>query len=343
MEIDSIEDLELVSVRIVKIAIPVVITLIIDTILIRFLERTHGSVPVQGSVIRAMAHRTSGISTRWAIYIALIIIAAIIVFTGLIVLLYYYGCVKIIIAWTVVAITALLSYFFVTSFGGIPKVLNRPLDWLSLAIFILNIVVVANMAVFWRAPAIMTQVCLVMISIIMALVFAKLPDWTIWVLLGLLEIYDACVVLCPHGLLNILVKKSQERGDQIPALVYSAALFFFGVEEETDTPPTSDSSSDVTSDSVEADEERGIRLGLGDFCFYGILVTRAARLGWDLAILCIFAVILGLAVTLLLLAALRKPLPALPLSLVLGVVFFLIGTVTFRPFAKMTRGRYVLF
>jgi presenilin 1 len=93
----------------------------------------------------------------------------------------------------------------------------------------------------------------------------------------------------------------------------------------------------------DEDDDRGVRLGLGDFCFYGILVTRAARLGWDLVILCVFAVILGLALTLVVLAVLQRPLPALPFSLMLGVLCFIIGAMTFRPFALNARETCLMF
>jgi presenilin 1 len=68
-----------------------------------------------------------------------------------------------------------------------------------------------------------------------AMVFLGIPDWTIWILLILLVFYDAIVVLCPHGLLNILVKKSEERGDEIPALVYSSAPWYGAECEESES------------------------------------------------------------------------------------------------------------
>jgi presenilin 1 len=65
-----------------------------------------------------------------------------------------------------------------------------------------------------------------------ALWFLNLPDWTVWALLGLLVIYDACVVLCPNGLLNFFINKLEERGDQIPVFVYSVAVYFMGVSDD---------------------------------------------------------------------------------------------------------------
>ena len=86
-----------------------------------------------------------------------------------------------------------------------------------------------------------------------------------------------------------------------------------------------------------------MKLGLGDFVFYGILVTRAARLGWDIAVLCILAVLLGLSLTLVCLAIFERPLPALPFSLFLGIIFYIIAAYTFRPFATNIRDTLLVF
>lgn len=399
-KVDMHEYLEYYSRRIMLIAIPVVLTLVLDAFIVRFIEETSGSADLGRNFAETMSHNDGGLTTTWAIYMALIMIGAILVVTIILLALYYYGCMKIIYGWLIIAVSLLCSYYVYTCFYNVPIILNIALDWITLAIFFLNLAVVGNMSVFWRAPRIITQIFMVFISILIALVFLSLPDWTVWILLGLLVIYDACVVLCPHGLLKMLIKKSEERGDAIPALIYSTAVYTtkigYGNEEEdkeeyreipaddedleddegSGSGSSSGASNELAEDdplldnkpqttqpllprreedtlSVEVegekpkkkkkhhkdddDDDQGIRLGLGDFCFYGILITRAARLGWDLVILCVFAVILGLSLTLLILAWLERPLPALPLSLILGILFFIIGAMTFRPFDDVLR------
>jgi presenilin 1 len=469
---NPVEFLESASFRILKIAIPVIITLLIDAVFTRFLEQTHGAVELDRSFSETMSYSDQGISTEWSIYLALIMIGAIVVVTAIIVALYWFGCLKILFGWMMVAVTLLLSFYVYTLFGEVPGLLNVPCDWLSFVLLCLNLVVVGNMSIFWRAPLIITQVFLVFISVMIALVFLSLPDWTIWILLVLLVAYDAIVVLCPGGLLNILVKKSEERGDELPALVYSSAAWIHHEEEEEEEFERSSSSTsssgstssssvgseqpaeappeigqeiaDGTSEKPQVDSEQppvdseqppadtrpnrgrgrgrgrgsargrggprptsgnsgtlndperprraprprpegdtdgerprrshrprpdgdpnpervhrkrapgeakktkkkereGVRLGLGDFCFYGILVTRAARLGWDLVVLCVFAVVLGLSLTLICLAWLQRALPALPFSLVLGIIFFLTGAFTFRKFDLSIRETLVGF
>jgi hypothetical protein len=46
--------------------------------------------------------------------------------------------------------------------------------------------IAGHIAIFWRAPTIITHLLLIVISVMIALVFLRFADWTIWILLILL-------------------------------------------------------------------------------------------------------------------------------------------------------------
>ncbi|KAM7273135.1 hypothetical protein ACFE04_027799 [Oxalis oulophora] len=102
----------------------------------------------------------------------------------------------------------------------------------------------------------------------------------------------------------------------------------------------------LETDGGGADEmvvSKGIKLGLGDFVFYSVLVGRAAMFDLMTVYACYLGIISGLGCTLILLSVYRKALPALPISIALGVIFYFLTRLLMEPFVVGTATNLVMF
>lgn len=83
-----------------------------------------------------------------------------------------------------------------------------------------------------------------------------------------------------------------------------------------------------------ASQGNDIKLGLGDFVFYSVLVGRASMHSSAALLACAVAIIAGLCATLALLPILQKVLPALPISIAGGIGVYFLTSATLAPMAS---------
>ncbi|KAH9127393.1 hypothetical protein AeMF1_002292 [Aphanomyces euteiches] len=86
------------------------------------------------------------------------------------------------------------------------------------------------------------------------------------------------------------------------------------------------------------DEDNTIKLGLGDFVFYSVLVSRAAVFDVSAMWACLVSILMGLGGTLFLLNVYKKALPALPISILLSVAIYLWLRFVLIGFIDVTQG-----
>ncbi|KAL5834891.1 hypothetical protein ACOSQ4_014388 [Xanthoceras sorbifolium] len=375
---------------------------------------------------------------------ALVFVVFIALITFLLVVLYYYNFTNFLKNYM-----RLSTFFTLGIMGGliflsIIQHFSIPVDSITCFLLLFNFTVVGVLSLFSEGvPIVLRQGYMVCLGIIVATWFTKLPEWTTWVLLVALAIYDLVAVLAPGGPLKLLVELASSRDEELPALVYEAratvsqternrrsglrllvagvsdsrsvelqalsrdtadgrenhrnieytAVHVENVEHERNSEMerlplvghfregflSSDGSSSEYStvvdnreneiaveeemsplvDMMELGDEReqgrtdglendiivdkGIKLGLGDFVFYSVLVGRAAMYDLMTVYACYLAIISGLGFTLILLSVSGRALPALPVSITLGVLFYFLTRLLMEPFVVGTATNLLMF
>jgi len=105
------------------------------------------------------------------------------------------------------------------------------------------------------------------------------------------------------------------------------------VDEEGRVFQEEDHASNATGENTQSGNN-SIKLGLGDFIFYSVLVAKAADYSFTTFAACTLVILAGLGSTLILLSVYHTALPALPISIFLGVVFYLLTRVSIEPWIE---------
>lgn len=299
---------------------------------------------------------------------ALILLCIIVCLTFGLVICYKNEWYKAIHGWLIMSTVFLVYYFAYDFILNLLWALNGTMSWPSLGLTVYNFGTAGMFAIHWKAPLVVQQFYLIAVSVLMSMVFIEyLPDWTTWIVLGLMAVYDLVAVLCPFGPLRMLVETAQERDQQLfPALIYSSGMVW--LINMADVSPSSKNAKpkentsengkalqedllangpttivqtepegkrkpalvhgkptdDGVGVSVEDDEDdTGVKLGLGDFIFYSILVGKASQEApWSVVIACYVCIVVGLVMTIFILCIMQKALPALPFSIFIALTFY---------------------
>lgn len=129
----------------------------------------------------------------------------------------------------------------------------------------------------------------------------------------------------------------EEEDALLPGLLYSAAPYLY-VDSLARHGYASrvDNGAGKVDRSKSSGEEKGIqpgiKLGLGDFIFYSVLVTEAGKTSFISYLCATISIIIGLVGTLVMLSVNRgQALPALPISIALGIAAFCLSSWALLP------------
>ncbi|GLT59626.1 hypothetical protein SLA2020_324340 [Shorea laevis] len=448
--------LESIGQEIIGVMSPVSICMLLVVLLVYALTSNNpfssNSAPIRTTANLVYLESPSDSATQkleGALLNAVVFIILIAVVTFLLVVLYYYNCTNFLKNYMRFSAFFVLGTMGGSIFLSIIQHYSIPVDSITCFLLLFNFTIVGVLSVFSTGiPIIIRQGYMVLLGIIVAAWFTKLPEWTTWVLLVALALYDLVAVLAPGGPLKLLVELASSRDEELPALVYEArptvsqgegnqrsslrllvagasdsrsvemqpvsndnahrdisvngqnseytavSVRNFGNAEGEGTRDAGERSPLVTNlrerhlssssssefstvvgnmeSEIVVDEEmsplvemlgmesrreqsrrdgtedsavasKGIKLGLGDFVFYSVLVGRAAMYDLMTVYACYLAIISGLGCTLILLAVCRRALPALPISIALGVLFYFLTRLLMEPFVVGMATNLVMF
>ncbi|KAF9185513.1 hypothetical protein BGZ51_002635 [Haplosporangium sp. Z 767] len=424
--------------QIYKIIKPVVMCICLSILWVKISMAGSDYRPTQSSytVYRETPTSTASQNFLGSLANAGIIIGQIVIVTIIIVVL---------IGFFMVVVAMLLGFMGYILILNLIQVLRIPLDYLTMSFALWNFSVAGLVSVFWKGPMWLQQVYLTFMSSLMAFSLTGLAEWTTWMLLALLVVWES----------------SRNQNQEVPALLYTVNAIWFmasppnsmieraankarGDTESEELTPESDQPSrgnfngghsratgrdggisvsssrnsgldasfvvtggmsrnsstmalvsninpdgaedrdniemrerirtggsrtnprsDVNNqgdgvrrtvstrqagrdghgqdqhteddhhhdgDDDDDDDGGGLKLGLGDFVFYSVLIARAAMFDWVTTMCCTVAVLTGMNATIFLLAIYQKALPALPISICFGMLFYFATRFALVPF-----------
>ncbi|KAG0013592.1 Presenilin-1 [Entomortierella chlamydospora] len=134
---------------------------------------------------------------------------------------------EVLIGFFMIVVAMLLGFMGYILVLNLIQVLRIPLDYITMSFALWNFAVAGLLSVFWKGPMWLQQVYLTFMSSLMAFSLTGLAEWTTWMLLALLVVWDLIAVLCPFGPLKILVESSRNQNQEVPALLYTVNAVWF--------------------------------------------------------------------------------------------------------------------
>lgn len=129
---------------------------------------------------------------------ALVFVAFITIATFAIFLLFKYNCTRVI--WAYMGFSGFMIFGFLGAIVGLQvlQALDIALDMITFTIVTWNFSVVGVLVTFfWPSPILLKQGYLIFIGTVVAFYFTRIPEWTTWVLLVAMAVYDLIAVLTP--------------------------------------------------------------------------------------------------------------------------------------------------
>lgn len=274
-----------------------------------------------------------------------------------------YTAIKVYLIANSIIILVVYSYY---NLHRVAQARSLPLSIPTAIFFTVQFGGLGVLSLHWKSHRRLNQFYLIMLAALTALFLVEnLPDWSVWAALIAVCAWDILAVLTPCGPLKMLVETASRRGDDnFPAILYNSSSYV-----DTSTPDTVRSNSTVltefphssNSDVLQSDSllttpvtprrqrevrevEGIIRLGMGDFVFYSLMLGNAVQTSTLTTVMaCFIANLVGLTITLPIVTLSQTALPALPFPLLISAFFYFSSHVALIPFTDLCSSNLILF
>ncbi|KPI88513.1 putative presenilin-like aspartic peptidase [Leptomonas seymouri] len=291
----------------------------------------------------------SGVGQRvaYSVLSAVVVVGLVMLATFAVVILYHFHLQVVLYGWLAFSAASMFFLLLWVWLDLTCTYFQIPYNILCVGAFVWNFGVVGLITIFYYSHPAVTQVYLVIASVLIAWSMTALPEWTTWSLLIFIAIYDIVAVLWEQGPLHRLIKVAYDRNEPIPGLIYDSSHKVAPLSRQDESqPPAAPAAAAVAGPPVEAATESvesvvwhapPFKLGLGDFVFYSLLVGRASLSGFVPWTFCLISVLSGMVGTLLSLLLFRRSvraLPALPCSIFLSIAVFVLCVLLVNPLSE---------
>ncbi|EFP01477.1 CRE-HOP-1 protein [Caenorhabditis remanei] len=273
----------------------------------------------------------------------------------------FYKAIKVYIIANSVALLVVYSFFHV---HNVMKARSVPVSLPTAVFLVLQFGGLGILCVHWKCHRKLHQFYLVMLAALTAIfLLNNLPDWSVWLAIISISVWDIIAVLTPCGPLKMLVETANRRGDDnFPAILYNSSSY-------ADTPDTTRSNSTLLTDiphpsyssvlqsdsllttpltprrQTEVREVEGsIRLGMGDFVFYSLMLGNTVQTSsLSTVVACFVSNLVGLTITLPVVTLSQTAIPALPFPLAIAALFYFSSHIALNPFIDSYTVKLILF
>ena len=155
-----------------------------------------------------------------------VIVGVILITSCLFLLLYHYRYTRLLYVWLFLGTFMVLGLQTWVWFDLLCAQYQLSYELVTTGILLWNYSVIGILCIFTEVHPRIRQGYLLLLSVTLSTSLCQIPEWTAWMLLLAVSVYDCFAVLLPYGPLKLLFNMMKRRQEVIPGLLYEPCATF---------------------------------------------------------------------------------------------------------------------